>query len=198
MTMVHNALDRATEISRGFRRALGMHDGGVERTSETLTPVFNLWGRLEHGFLRGEVPGWGWTEVAAGGVGIWSLIQLLNPVGSGRIVVCTHIVVMQQTRVNLLDDNTALTNVTAQGPADGRLAFSSVGLGLSGRVRHQTNASALGVSNYALPASGQYEIGAVLMEGDSIICDPRASNTTLWCGYRWYERVPLPGELRNA
>lgn len=56
MTVIHNSLNRATELLRGFRRTLGLSEGGIERVSETLYPTFDIWTHPEMAVPRGEYP----------------------------------------------------------------------------------------------------------------------------------------------
>lgn len=60
MGQLHNELRDATSLLRGFRRLFGGTDPGlgVERLSETLVPIVDIWDRPEFAFLRDEFIWW--------------------------------------------------------------------------------------------------------------------------------------------
>lgn len=72
MAEVHNAIKYGTDIAHAAGLATGMDrgSGGVERTSETLQPTFDLWTNPEWAFLRGEL--------------LWSSQRLTAPAVAGE------------------------------------------------------------------------------------------------------------------
>lgn len=90
MHQIHNVLRRSS-YSAAFSKAVGdTREGGVERYSETLQGVLDLWGRPEFALLRGENLWSGFQSVGAGGAGTFARLGIFNPAGSGLLVVVTH------------------------------------------------------------------------------------------------------------
>lgn len=93
--MIHNGLHTNAQLLAAFRKAIGELDPsftGVERFGETLTPVMDLWSLPEWALLRGEIlyaraP----IPVPAGGAGVFSAVELVNPAGSGILAVVTSL-----------------------------------------------------------------------------------------------------------
>lgn len=87
MGQIHNELRRAARIANAVKAILGDtdSDNGLERFSETLQPVVNLWDRIEWATLAGEVPWWD-TAVKAAVVARFSTILVINPANSGLII----------------------------------------------------------------------------------------------------------------
>lgn len=88
---VHNALTRGL-LSSALTRAVGDVEGenGLERYGETLTPTLDLWRQPEWAYLRKErlISAWVSPNAVAGENGALSIV---NPVGSGNIVVVKSI-----------------------------------------------------------------------------------------------------------
>jgi hypothetical protein len=57
MTTVHNQLKQYTALSRAYKNALGLDEGGLERAGETLQPTFPLFELPEYAVQRGELLG---------------------------------------------------------------------------------------------------------------------------------------------
>ena len=87
MSRLHNALTRGA-ISDALKRAVGdtRSQGGVERYSETLEPVLDLWSRPEWAILRDEIL-WGGASTQAAVAGELSFVAVINPLGSGMLTV---------------------------------------------------------------------------------------------------------------
>lgn len=88
---VHNALSRGL-LPSALSRALGdaEAESGLERYGETLTPTLNLWQQPEWAYLRSEAL-WGWENSPAGVAGEMSGAAIVNPTGSGNLIVVENI-----------------------------------------------------------------------------------------------------------
>ena len=88
MGQQHNELNRAVEIDHAVRVIVSETDSEskVERFSETLTPILDIWSRPEWAFLRNEVLFSVGPQTSAAVAAQSSFVQLFNPVTSTRIV----------------------------------------------------------------------------------------------------------------
>lgn len=192
MAVLHNQLNRVTELLRGFRRAVGLVDAdqeGVSRLGETLTPVLDIWSLPEHAILREELLGWGQAAAAAGGAGTRSQIQLRNPTGSNRIAVLER--VYTNGAVELGWDTTEYaTLVTTSGVRDGRSIRNCVC-----QVRTQNTIPATGVQRGQLNGGFMpWDDPIPFSPGVSVFVRATADNTAVSCGFVWRERTMVPGE----
>lgn len=131
MGHVHNSLDRATDLTRGIRRAVGMvgPDGGVERLGETLTPIMDVWSRPEWNALRGDWLQWCFAAVGAGGAGTRSIARL-RPVSTSKMLVVVHLIecntafLIQNALAADLPTNIGVGQRDTRNPTDGRVRFT--------------------------------------------------------------------------
>jgi hypothetical protein len=89
---VHNELKGNQFLSRALKKALGVNDpeGGLERFSETLTPVIDLWRLPEWEYLRSE-RGFAESISSPAVAARFSAAGLTNPAGSNILCVVTLI-----------------------------------------------------------------------------------------------------------
>lgn len=90
MGAIHNELRKVGNLLRAFQNGFELDsDAGLERLGETLTPIFNAWALPEWNYLRGErLVGAAVTNGAV--VGERSGAAILNPTGSGTLIVIEH------------------------------------------------------------------------------------------------------------
>lgn len=88
---IHNQLFRQN-WSEALKRAIGdnKQEGGLERYGETLTPTIDLWKQPEWAFLRQERL-WAATRTVTAIAAEFSMCAIVNPAGSGQIVVIDKI-----------------------------------------------------------------------------------------------------------
>lgn len=132
MGHVHNALDRATELVRGFRRAMGLlgPDGGVERFGETLTPVMDMWSQPHWNTLRGDWLQW-CSGTSAANAGFRSRVRL-RPVSTSKMIVVVHHIeclsaffIQAALAVDLPTSLGTIGQRDTRNPSDNRVAFTS-------------------------------------------------------------------------
>lgn len=201
MSHIHNALERATDLIRGFRRALGIvgPEGGIERFGETLTPIMNLWGHPDWSLLHGELLQWSTASIPAGGAGFRSQFMIRPVATSKLIVVVRHIEcnIAFNVRTGLLS-NLGTAQSTFQrdtrNPSDSRVAATSAnGAAAIGTVRFQV-----------LSAPFRLTLPIVIhTDGDgtnsgALVVDPRTDNTAIDVAVAWTAREAFPGENANA
>lgn len=200
MGHVHNALDRATDLIRGYRRALGIlgPEGGLERFGETLTPVIDLWGDPRFAVLMGDVPQFGTATVAAN-AGFRSQIQLRPVPGSNIIVIVHEIIGSQATliRTDLTGSVGALPTAQAnRGNRDSRRPAEARVLMFS-----DNTAAAVGNARYTQPANVPFRIPIILHEdaagASSVICDPGIDNAACTISFAWTVHPRFPGEAAD-
>lgn len=197
---VHNQITRG-DLSGAVMRALGDSKGagGVERYSETLDLVMDPWGRPEWAYLRAERLCQGFTSEAAD-VANFSNCQLMNPAGSGMLVVVERIWIVAVVVTSFNVEHTTVATTTLQTgqshPRDSRyLPLTAI----VAQVRHGVSAAALGtpVNQIRILQGDSKEdvVGYVLSPGNSILVRPSAINLGLNVSFAWRERKAYPGEL---
>jgi hypothetical protein len=77
--VIHNELNRATELLQGFKRIVGIDraEEGVSRIGETLTPILDIFSRVEWEGPRGEYPFFE-ENFSAAAVGFRSIAGIRN------------------------------------------------------------------------------------------------------------------------
>lgn len=197
MALVHNALNRATELLRGFRAAVGLVDSGygVERISETLVPTLNIWSGQdspEWFALRGEKRAFGYYDLAAL-AGNYSMLQIYNP--HQLIVVVDEIRASLKVAgdILLLYTNTQLSAGTSSTHAlDRRLNRPAT------NIRYEQAAALVGTifGWHSALAGEEMTIGHRMVLGfnQGIVIAPGAVNTRIIANFYWRERAFLPGE----
>lgn len=208
--MIHNALRRPGKLLVGIKNALGMAeaDAGVERLSETLTPIINPWGLPEWASLRGEGLWAGWrlqSAVAAqnGYVGI------VNPSTSNNIIVVdgfhvrtgavTDVTVSRQTYNAVL--SLRETNNIACPARDSRFSaagFSAARISVGGAagllataaqtMESLASANAANIVGYSPPT--------ILLPNEALIVEANTVNINISVAFWGRVRPFLPGEQR--
>src|SRR5438132_10615506 len=125
MGQQHNELNRAVEIDHAVRVIVSETDSEskVERFSETLTPILDIWSRPEWAFLRNEVLFSVGPQTSAAVAAQSSFVQLFNPVTSTRIVVITGAAF--KATVLSTDVNLGVTAIVRGASFDGAVALDS-------------------------------------------------------------------------
>lgn len=203
MGHVHNALDRATELVRGFRRAVGLTgpEGGVERFGETLTPVMDIWSQPIWATLRGDWLQWGRANVAAGGAGTRSIVRLRPVANSGRLLVVVHFIDCGEP-FNI-QNGLAVDLPTAQSigqrdtrnPGDNRVVLTS-----------DNTAAAAGTNRFTVHATPFRYQGPPIVchtDGDgtnsgAVSIQATTDNSALDVAIAWSIHEAFPGENRFA
>lgn len=201
MGHVHNSLDRAVDLIRGYRRAMGLlgPEGGVERFGETVTPTMNIWGESEWNCLRGDWLQWAQITVAAGGAGLRSMVRL-RPVSTSRMVVIVHEIesstacLIQNALAADLPTVNSIGQRDTRNPADARVRFTS-----------DNTAALSGSSRYSLvnvPFRTHFPI-LCHTDGDgtnsgAVTVVSNADNTAITVSMAWTVHDLMPGESRTA
>lgn len=200
---LHNGLTHAVQLQAAYAAALGQKAdaefSGIERAGETLTPVIDLWSSLEWRYLRRENTLQQSLTVAAGGAGVRSRLGILNPIGSGLLVMVDQVQNRGTTIEADLNMGTAFTvdSSTLMRPVDSRFHTATAA---SGRTVLTTRAGAIGGTTTAMGAvrltQGEIvPLGFVLRPGFALSFDPTVDNVSISLVLRVRERVALPGEL---
>lgn len=202
MGHVHNALDRATDLIRGYRRALGIvgPDGGVERFGETLTPVIDLWDNPRWIALMGDNPQFGTLTVAAN-AGNRSMVQLM-PSPTSKTIVIVH-EIRCSAAFNIRTHNTQTTELgavtTQRGTRDPR-AGSDNRVSLNGT---NTAGAVVGNLRFHVPITPFIFQQPIILNSTgvfaaSIVLDPNADNTAIIASLVWTLHDVFPGEEAGA
>lgn len=205
--MIHNALRTYAKLLDAIRRAAGESAGtdfsGVERLSETLVPVLDIWRRPEHALLRGEKL-FARRVNSAAVAARFSSVELVNPTGSQVLAVVQRIKCSSGNAIIAIDNGAALgVTATTNGiVVDGRNAT----LGFDSTCTLVTGDFAATVANpqdfvtFAGGAAGASTFGSdfpwILPPGRKLfmVCD--TVNTAINMTVLWWERPLLPNEAR--
>lgn len=201
MTHVHNALHRATDLLRGIRRAVGLDSGedpGVERISETLQPILDMWGRPEFSVLRGEGLFARDYSVAAG-AGVRAKLQIFNPAGSKRLVMIDEVYATANTAgyISFWLHNGNLTTLGNNlSRRDTRFPTATM-VARSYTEATAGNPSGTHMLRYGVLADqgARIPVAWVLPQGWGLTITHLTDNVTLYVSWIGRERVMMPGEL---
>lgn len=196
--MIHNQLTNYAQLLAGFRRALGEmgpNFSGIERAGETLTPTIDLWSLPEWALARGEqLFARDGISQGAGGAGVFSSEEFVNPAGSGVLAVILEIFNSSSNVFVGVDNGPALGAVaTARGVnLDARIGTN---LGELSRCTIVTGQLAGGV---ALPVdlilqNTRSVRPYILPPGRKLFVSPGANQASA-IGFFWSERPLLPAE----
>ncbi len=196
MPHVHNALHHFTQIQDAYRKALGETDPGftgIERAGETVTPTIDLWAQPDWAFLQGRIL-FARRVSSAAVAGRFSSVELVNPAGSGILVV-TELIRSGTSSLDIaVDSGTALgVTATTQGLARdtrypaGPVSVATVVTGdLAAGVTQPQDRITSGVL-----ANRPY----ILRPGTKLFLVGLAVNTAIEVVLYWMERRVLNGEL---
>jgi hypothetical protein len=200
MPEMHNALHRGA-LSRAIKDAVGAtkSDGGLERYSETLQGVIDLWRLPEWAYLRGESLMM-FGAIASAVAGEFSYNGIENPAGSEEIVVVDELLIEGAGTYNIRFRCTDVPTVSAgvirrdlRWPA----AQVSRSLFISGAEAAGSGANML---RFSLPAAATQQplwmpLGIVLPPGTNVVVEHGTVNTAFTGNWKWRARAALPGEL---
>lgn len=203
---VHNALSRGT-LASALSRAVGDSEGtgGLERYGETLTPTLNLWALPEWAYLRHERIAA--AQATAGAVaGESGVVSLLNPVGSGNLVVVESVMCMAQSsafhHLSFPIDSTAVIGAAQTGinNVDNRWGALNrpASLIYAGTSAAPPGGAALLVDVLSLANDTQEMVrdrGFVLIPGTVLVAWCETVNLGVKYSFRFRERKAFPGEL---
>lgn len=209
MGSVHNELRRSF-LGSALTRAVGDTKGvaGLERFGETLTPVIDLWAEPSWAYLRKEWLACGYLSQSAV-AGEYSGVALVNPAGSGTILTVeaalVHCLTAQYFYLARLPEASITATYGGGGgrgiARDSRAApIASVGRAV---MWSGTDAARLTVTLsqdvVVTVANVTSYMGLgfpfVLSPGFGLVVEGGAVNITILGGFRWRERLALPGEL---
>lgn len=206
---LHNALNRG-DLSSALLRALGNTRGaeGLERIGETLTPIIHLWGLPEWAYLRHERLAASATFGAAV-VAEFAAVGVLNPVGSGMLVVVEAIsvsngaaagqyLIKQATSAVVL----ATLAVTTTGfVRDRRWMDSASFLPRAQSLTGTDVAAIVGTTHEEMRVGANVSAPAVVCvpivipPGHAVIVNNTATNVGFTASIAWRERQAYPSEL---
>lgn len=195
MPALHNGLTSNPKLQEAFRRILGEQSqffAGLERASESLQPVIDMWSMPEWALLRGEIIFSQTTSIAAN-AGTFQSQEFVNAAGSGVIAVMLEIRNLSNDVRVCVDAGTALGVVaTTRGIAnDSRF--------LSGEVSRCTIVTGQLVAGSALTQEflGTSVVSThpyIIAPGDKLTIINNAVNNGVITNLLWTERQILGTE----
>lgn len=193
MPSLHNGLTSNPALQAAYRRALGeMSQGfsGLERGSESLQPIMDLWALPEWAIFRGEIlfSRCG-AQIGAPGAGVFASHELVNPAGSNVLVVVLELVNLGASIDVSVDSGTALGALqTLRGVAnDAR--FPQLGeVSQSTWVRGNTLVAPVALSQDLLGTNFKSSRPYIIQPGKKLICITNAANQASQVSILWYER----------
>lgn len=202
MAEEHNALKYGPSLSTAGSIAAGggYGDVGISRLSETLGPTINLWERTDWELLRGEIL-FARFVTSAAVAARFSGHEIVNALGSGKLVVIRAIDVLSSVEVDAQIDNggsIAANPVVTRGVAlDGRypqLGETSIVTITSGDFAAGAN---LPQQRLSTGTSAQRPLCPWLLPpGRKLFLLGTAVLRAVHVNLFWSERSPFPGELQ--
>lgn len=201
MGSIHNELTgRSGFISRAIRNALQVENAevGVERLSETLNPIMDLWSRPEWNLLRGERI-WTASPSTAGIAGEQAVLGVRNPAGSNLIVVVEDVYVTGALVFELRAAPTGAyvpDGISTANARDSRVAQLT---GISTQSMASSDVAPPGVVRYFQATTNAngifYRIEFVLTPGFDFYVVSLNANQGMVATIRGRERPAFAGEL---
>jgi len=166
--------------------------------SDTVHPVFDIWGQPEHAAPRGDVLGWGFASCPAVAAQ-YSRVQLWNPATSNRLIVVETWYGHGAANMGAYISDTALTNIaTTRGVRDLRMRQTPLtvwGENWSlAQVRHAAAAAIGGEQRTYVIGGVRYDEPVVLRPGTGLMIAHLTVNTTHIVDFWWREHTMFPGE----
>lgn len=197
MGSLHNGLTSNPKLQEAYRRALGEQSqgfSGLERGSESLQPVIDLWSVPEWALLRGEVL-YSRRGFIAAGAALFSSTEFVNPAGSGILAVVYEITNQSAISFDVAVDVGPALGVVAtfRGlPNDTRWPQ----LGEVSQCTLVTGQLAAGVAlpQDTLNASVRVQRPYIVAPGRKIFTIGTVVNTAMSMGFFWSERRLLANE----
>jgi len=204
VTHQHNGLHHFNRVQAAYAAAIGERQAdfsGIERAGETLTPIIDLWGLPEWAYNRGEVRGFDHVEQAAV-AGAASLVGIVNPVGSNRIVVvdlcAVWAVAASNASVRSLTAAQAAIDMPNAGtalPLDTRWPVQTAQRTIQGSAAAPAG-SLLDVIAWAANLYGYGDaVPYILKPGAALSVGHNTVNILIRAKFRWRDRAAFPGEL---
>jgi len=205
---VHNQISRG-DLTQATTRALGVtrEAGGIERYSETLTPVMNPWGMPEWAYLRGEAL-CGFLRVAPLLAAEFGVVGIGVPAGSNLIVVVEAAgfggSAAMSAELQFMSDAvlsgtaaTATAGVTrdrrAGGPSFISRALVRFGTDPAANIGSPVDRATMG-ANASIAQFG-VALPIVLTPGRAVAIVGQTVALDLTGIFAWRERLAYPGEL---
>lgn len=204
--MIHNALQRFTELQRGAKIALGLDAGagGLERMSETLQLVKDFWRYPEDAILRGARLCCGGTSVAAGGAGNYSAASF-GIQNDGWIATLRRVQFSTPTAGFIaIRRGLPLPNSVATKSLMDMRTFQTTPIGIVAYVNNVAAVPGGTTCWYGYAAANtiiDVPLNAVCVSGGPVATETAivvyhgTANVVLTCNFLWEERLMLPGEL---
>ncbi|MGH8566961.1 MAG: hypothetical protein ACREXU_02840 [Gammaproteobacteria bacterium] len=202
MAQLHNELHRAGRIQEAFKLILGVEesDSGVERFSETLQPILDIWSRPEWAALRGERRLLAAGDQAGDGTNVPKIrLRVFGMRPHALIVVrlTLGVELADVVRVRRQDLSADLATNVDTTDEDGRF-----GLNATSEVSvSRGNEAAVGntVWSARLSAATVYQppLEIILVTGQALDVNSELNGLTqrLFASFQWSERRAFTGEL---
>jgi hypothetical protein len=199
----HNALKYAIDITRGYKRFLGIDDAeqGTTRVSETIYPTVELAAHPEFDFPVG-INRWSVTPSQGATVGEFSQVGVANPAGSGFIIVvdaCEFVATGTQTWEERIGANFAFTSTGVPLQRDTRISanFANPGLITQSVANHNAarQGSLAAAHNVNNSIWGVWYLPVVLSPGFFFLVGTNTANVAAQANFYGREYRANPGEL---
>lgn len=198
MAIAHNAMLRATELTRGIKRMLGMDadQEATSRLSETLYPTFDAWGRPEFNAPRGETLFWG-GQIVGAIAAQKAKVQLKFPVACDLVAIVNKLYIFNTSGYAIAQLGNA-AGLTSSGSIQHRDTRNQGGIRLTKYWENSAGAGPGTACMQVLGSSGIWHPVDVVLYGR----DPTAGltvysdsdNVNLLVGWLGSVRTLLPGE----
>lgn len=201
---VHNQLGLYPRLAPAIGLAVGLQEGeeGVVRLSETLQGVVDPWTVPSWAILRGEILQWGSALVGAA-VGLRSMLAVVNPEGSRRVITVRRIYAAAAFHLNNLFPAPVggVGGWVAQAIFFGRdFRLGSPGTyAAPNRLLTNNTTASQGTVTFIVPTTPFiFEGEVVLGPNNALLITPRNDNEVLTVSVISSERMLLPGEPRQV
>lgn len=213
----HNELKQFPKLTQAYQLATGLaeNEEGVVRLGETMTPIVNIWDQPEWALLRGEQHHARRLSQAATGAGRNTFVAIVNPTGSGIVVVVTGISAIPGaagSQLSLLVSTGANVQASALAttfgtPVDRRLIGGAGIVPVAQSIAQVIAGDSAGLLGSVVEAEVQrnaalnplsYMTPWILWANDAILVQTNTANESIALSYRWYERKCVTNEVRGG